>query len=99
MKFHKTISNHGDRILISVAAIILFLFVGYYLYLGILMFIPETSPHTVIPNQSTIVDINGGGYKQYTHNYFSYTLEYPSEYSIVENQPDFRDGYNRRTHL
>lgn len=99
MKFKKAINKHGDRILITFSAIILFLFVSYLIYLGVIMLTPESSPHPVLSNQSVTKNVQGGKYRNFTQNYLKYSFDYPAEYKVVENQPDFIDGINKRTHV
>lgn len=72
------------------------LVVGYFLFQ---ILTPKAPTHPIVSDQSSTVDVQDGKYKRYTNNYFKYTFEYPSQYDVVENMPDFRDGYNRQTYL
>lgn len=96
MKLNKTVHKYWYLIPLAFGVLVSLLLVGYFLFL---VLIPETSPHPIVLNQSSIVNVQDGKYKKYTNNYFKYTFEYPSEYSVVENLPDFRDDYNRQTYL
>lgn len=94
MKLNKTIRKYWYFIPVFLVLLGALIFVGYFLYL---VLTPKTPP--IIPNQSTIIEVQDGQYKKYTNKKFSYSFTYPAIYRLVENMPDFRDGYNRHAYL